>query len=76
VRSVIKGTEFEGWLTPRTARKTDLTLVDRTHGSVVASKVAGHSDDKLIASTHSVRMKLAPDVRDLTQKHQDVVRPA
>lgn len=65
LRELIASTEFKGWLTPHTARKTNLTLVYRTHGAQVASQVAGHKGEQLIHSAYAVRTYTAPDVRNL-----------
>jgi integrase len=69
LRRAIAGSEFDGWFTPHTARKTNLTAVNDVHGAEVASKVAGHSDGgKLIRSTYGERRPLAPNVTAITER--------
>lgn len=69
LRTVIRGTEFHGWFTPHTARKSNLSAVNDVHGAEVAAAVAGHTDGgKLIRSTYGERRPLAPNVTDITQR--------
>lgn len=69
LRTIIKGTEFEGWFTPHTARKTTLTPVSVELGAEIASKVAGHSDGGvLIRSTYDEGRATAPNVTEITER--------
>lgn len=69
LRRAIADTEFEGWFTSHTARKTNLTAVNDPHGAEIASRVAGRSDGgKLIRSTYGERRPLAPNVTSITER--------
>lgn len=63
----VRGEEF-AWVTPHTFRKTVATLVDEEHDSDTASKVLGHSSDRVTKEHYIESAELAPDVRDLLDK--------
>lgn len=67
LRDVVAKTELAG-LHPHTFRKTVATLIDEEYGTETASKVLGHSDEKVTSEHYIQKRRRAPDVTDVTSR--------
>jgi integrase len=68
LRDVLKGTDFEGWLSTHTMRRTVGTAVARAHGEEAAAAALGHASVATTRESYIERIQLAPDVTGVTSR--------
>ncbi|MGH1522811.1 tyrosine-type recombinase/integrase [Leifsonia sp. L25] len=68
LRDVIEGTDFEGWLSTHTMRRTVGNAVALAQGEDAAAAVLGHASVATTRESYIERVQLAPDVTSVTSK--------
>ncbi|WP_285117342.1 tyrosine-type recombinase/integrase [Leifsonia sp. fls2-241-R2A-40a] len=68
LREVIGGSDFEGWLSTHTMRRTVGNAVAREHGEEAAAAALGHASVATTRESYIERVQMAPDVSSVTSQ--------
>jgi len=68
LRKRLAGTDFEGWVTPKTFRKTVATVLDTDVDAKTAAQQLGHSRESTTTRYYVEKSRVAPDSSEVIER--------